>query len=82
MQVRVLFFGMLKDLTGRESESLSLTEPATLNDVVRHYEERVPGLKALLPAIALSINQEYAGLQSQLRPGDEIAMLPPVSGGL
>jgi len=82
MQVRVLFFGMLKDLAGRESESLNLAEPATLEDVVRHYEERLPGLRGLLPAIALSINQEYAPRHSQLKPGDEIALLPPVSGGL
>jgi MoaE-MoaD fusion protein len=81
MQIRVLFFGMLKDLAGRSSESLSLPEPATLSDVLRHYEERIPRLRAMVPSIAMSINQEYARPESELKAEDEIALLPPVSGG-
>lgn len=81
MQIRVLFFGILKDLTGREAESLTLSEHATLADVLRHYEEKNPRLQALTPSIAMSINQEYATLESKLESGDEIALLPPVSGG-
>ena len=42
MQVRVLFFGILKDLAGRPSESLSLPENATLGDVLSHYEQTIP----------------------------------------
>jgi molybdopterin converting factor subunit 1 len=81
MQVHVLFFGMLKELAGRASESLSLPDDATLNDVLGHFANQIPGLEALRPAIAMSINQEYAGPGSKLKPGDEIALLPPVSGG-
>jgi len=82
MQIRVLFFGVLKDLVGREADSLSIPEFATLNDVLRHYIERNPRLQELTPSIATSINQEYATLDSRLKAGDEIAFLPPVSGGL
>lgn len=81
MEIRVLFFGMLKDLIGRSSDSLSLPEHATLSDVLRHYEERMPRLRAMVPSIAMSINQEYARPESRLKAGDEIALLPPVSGG-
>ncbi|MGH9500389.1 MAG: molybdenum cofactor biosynthesis protein MoaE [Terriglobales bacterium] len=81
MQVRVLFFGMLKDLTGRSCESLDLPESATLRDLLSHYEHEIPRLKALAASLATSINQEYAPLESQLSPGDEVALLPPVSGG-
>ncbi|MGH9600898.1 MAG: molybdenum cofactor biosynthesis protein MoaE [Terriglobales bacterium] len=81
MQVRVLFFGQLKDLTGRASDSLTLPEGSTLADLLAHYECGFPRLKALLPAIALSINQEYAPPGSALRDQDEVALLPPVSGG-
>jgi len=81
MQVRVLFFGMLKDLAGRGAESLSLPEGATLSDLLGHFGKEIPGLEALLPSIAMSINQEYAGPESKLSPGDEVALLPPVSGG-
>ncbi len=81
MQVHVLFFGMLKDLTGRESESLNLPENATLEDVLNHYEEQIPRLKDFAASMAMSVNQEYSGLDTKLNPGDEVALLPPVSGG-
>jgi molybdopterin converting factor subunit 1 len=82
MQVRVLFFGMLKDLAGRPSESLNLPDNATLDDVLQHYEARVPRLKDFAASIAMSINQEYAAPDAKLKSGDEIALLPPVSGGV
>ncbi len=81
MQVRILFFGMLKDLAGRANDSLSLPEGATLADVLNHYEQRIPRMKDFLPSIAASVNQEYAGPGVKLKPNDEIALLPPVSGG-
>jgi molybdopterin synthase catalytic subunit len=81
MVIRVLFFGMLKDLAGVASDSLELPHGATLSDALRHYESRIPRLKDLLPSIAVSVNQEYAGRDVALSPGDEVALLPPVSGG-
>jgi len=80
MQVRVLFFGVLKDLTGRSSDTLSLPEHATAADVITHYAQRLPK-PGVLSSIAISINQHYAHPEERLRPGDEIALLPPVSGG-
>jgi molybdopterin synthase catalytic subunit len=81
MVIHVLFFGMLKDLAGAPSDSLELKSDATLADVLRHYESHIPRLKELLPSIAVSINQEYASHDVPLREGDEVALLPPVSGG-
>lgn len=81
MQVRVLFFGMLKDLAGRDGEVLQLPEHATLSDVFMHYEEMNPRLGELAASIAISVNQQFAGPDSSLREGDEVAFLPPVSGG-
>jgi molybdopterin synthase catalytic subunit/molybdopterin converting factor small subunit len=79
MQIRVLFFGMLKDIAGRTSDSLTLPENATLSDVLSHYEQAIP--RELMSSLAMSVNQEYAGPEARLRPGDEVALLPPVSGG-
>jgi molybdopterin synthase catalytic subunit len=79
MQIRVLFFGMLKDLAARTSDSLTLPEDATLGDVLQHYEQAIP--RDLRAALAMSVNQEYAGPDARLRDGDEVALLPPVSGG-
>ena len=82
MRVRVLFFGVLKDLAGKASDSISLPENATLGDVLTHYEELIPRLKDTAASLAMSVNQEYAGPGTRLRPGDEVALLPPVSGGV
>ena len=81
MQIRVLFFGVLKDLAGKASDSLSLPENATLEDVLSHYEQVIPRLKETAASLAMSVNQEYAEPATRLRPGDEVALLPPVSGG-
>jgi MoaE-MoaD fusion protein len=81
MVIRVLFFGMLKDLAGAPSDSLELKSDATLADVLRHYESKIPQLKQFLPSIAVSVNQEYASHDVPLCEGDEVALLPPVSGG-
>jgi len=81
MQVRVLFFGALRDLAGRSHDALTLPEGARLSDLLAHYEAAVPRLKDFLPAIALSINQEYAPPGAALHDQDEVALLPPVSGG-
>jgi MoaE-MoaD fusion protein len=82
MRVQVLFFGMLKDITGRTSECLELPEGATVADLLRHYELQMPRLQALLPSVALSVNQHYAGPGTVLGHNDEVGLLPPVSGGL
>ena len=81
MRVQVLFFGMLKDIVGRASESLELRDPATVADVLDHYGQRVPELRKLFASVALSVNQDYAGPETVLGPNDEVGLLPPVSGG-
>ena len=81
MQIRVLFFGVLKDLAGRSSEELNLPENATAGDVLQHYERSLAGLNGKLSSIAISVNQEYSTADAKLKSGDEVALLPPVSGG-
>jgi len=80
--VKVLFFGMLKDITGMRDDSLSLGEGAQLRAVFDHYAARFPRLKELAPSIVLARNQQFASLDAAVEDGDEIAFLPPVSGGL
>ncbi|MGH9565909.1 MAG: molybdopterin converting factor subunit 1 [Candidatus Angelobacter sp.] len=82
MQIRVLFFGMLKDSAGRETEILDVPEGSTIGEVATQYAEQFPGIKALLPSLAVAVNQEYAAPETKLKDGDEVAFLPPVSGGL
>ena len=81
MRVRVLFFGMLKDLAGKSADVLDLHEGATVRDVLAHYEAQIPHLKRAMGSVALAVNQEYASPDAKLRQNDEVALLPPVSGG-
>jgi len=81
MRVRVLFFGVLKDLAGVGADTLTIGDDAFVGDVLSHYEKQIPELKLLLSSIAVSVNRQYAGPEVRLHPGDEIALLPPVSGG-
>jgi molybdopterin synthase catalytic subunit len=82
MRVRILFFGLLKDLVGKSSDSLELPEGALVRDVLEHYSSRVPQLKTSLTSIAVAVNQQYASAETRLNSDDEVALLPPVSGGL
>lgn len=81
MRVQILFFGMLKELAGRASDTIELAEGASVADVLRHYESQIPRLKETLSSLALAVNQQYAGPDAKLNAGDEVALLPPVSGG-
>jgi molybdopterin synthase catalytic subunit len=81
MRVRVLFFGMLKELAGTSADAIEMREGASVRDVLLHYESRIPQLKSALSSLALAVNQQYASPDTQLNPDDEIALLPPVSGG-
>lgn len=81
MRVRVLFFGMLKDLVGDASVAVELREGATLQDLLVDCRVRFPRLRDSLPSLAMAVNQEYSGPDTRLKDNDEIALLPPVSGG-
>jgi molybdopterin synthase catalytic subunit len=82
MQVRVLFFGALKELVKEDSEVVFLPERASVENLLEHYRQERPTLKEWLKSIAVSVNHEYAAQSRELSDGDEVGLLPPVSGGL
>jgi molybdopterin synthase catalytic subunit len=82
MKVRVLFFGTAHDLTGFGQEDLDLAEGEHLEDLRRYYEGRFPRLKEMGATVLVAVNQEVAEPAAVLHEGDEVAFLPPVSGGL
>jgi molybdopterin synthase catalytic subunit len=81
MQVRVLFFGILKDIAGKARDEVSLPEGATVRDLLSHYAQDAK-LKGMLGSIAVALNQEYAARTAGLHEQDEVGLLPPVSGGV
>jgi len=81
MQVRVRYLGMLKEICGRDGESVVLPDSATLGDLYFTLQHRIPQLEQFHRAIALAVNYEYSDNQATLHDGDEVALIPPVSGG-
>jgi molybdopterin synthase catalytic subunit len=81
MRVRVLFFGVLKDLAGKSADEIELREGSRVSDVLQHYRTQAPEIGKLFSSIALAVNQQYAGPDAILKASDEVALLPPVSGG-
>ena len=82
MKIKVLLFGLLKDIAGRSSETLELGDGAVVRDVLAYYSQTIPRFEALIPGLAISVAEEYARPDRALREGDEVGLLPPVSGGL
>jgi len=81
MQVRVLYLGMLRDIAGRDREVVALAEGACLRDLYAELESRFPKLAGFRNSIALALNQEYSNAAAELHDKDEVALIPPVSGG-
>jgi MoaE-MoaD fusion protein len=81
MKINVLLFGVLRELAGRSSETIELAEAARAREVLSYYARQFPRFEAMIPALAISVNREYSEADRVLRPGDEVALLPPVSGG-
>jgi molybdopterin converting factor subunit 1 len=81
VRVKVLFFGMLKDIVGRSEDNIEVADGARLESVFTCYARQFPRLTDLQSSIVLARNQEFCDRSAAIREGDEIAFLPPVSGG-
>ncbi|MCA1732762.1 MAG: molybdopterin converting factor subunit 1 [Acidobacteria bacterium] len=81
MQIRLLLFAAVRDIVGTDEMTVELDEgstPSTLWETLRAKHDR---LAAYTTPPMVAINQEYADPASPLRDGDEVAFIPPVSGG-
>jgi len=81
IRVKVLFFGRLKELTGRAEDSIEFSDAKTIEQLFAFYAARHPELAKYRSSVVASRNQEFAAWDTALRSGDEVAFLPPVSGG-
>ena len=82
MQVTVLFFGMLKDIVGKAEDGITVEDGSSIGRLYELYAARFPKLAEHSSSILFSRNREFAGWGEPLRDGDEVAFLPPVSGGI
>jgi len=81
MRVTVRLFARLKDLAGSGELVRDVTAPATVQTVWIGLVNDVPALSEYEKAMSVAVNAEYARMGAAVSDGDEVAFLPPVSGG-
>ena len=81
MRIRVMFFGRLKEIVGLAEDHIEIPEGALVEDVFARFGQQHLGLSDFRSSLVASVNQEFSDWSAVLKSGDEVAFLPPVSGG-
>lgn len=81
MRVTVRLFARLRDIAGATELSRDVAEPATAAAIWSGLVTEFPEFAPYEGSVSCAINADYARLTSAIRDGDEVAFLPPVSGG-
>ena len=81
MELNIRLFATLKDRAGQGHILVRLDEPATVQTVLAAIVTQYPALATAVSSSIVSVNKAFAGEDTAVRPGDEIAIFPPVSGG-
>jgi molybdopterin converting factor subunit 1 len=81
MQIRALFFASYRDIAGTDEMEVDLPSGASVSDLVVRLRGRGDAWRSLPPQPAVAVNLTYAPLATTLADGDEVAFIPPVSGG-
>jgi len=81
IHVHVKLFAIARDLAGADSVSLALPEGSIAEDALNSLFERYPALRSWSEHLRVAVNREYSSTSSLLHDGDELAIIPPVSGG-
>jgi molybdopterin converting factor subunit 1 len=81
MRITVRFFAVLRDKTGIGESQIEIEPGSTVASAADALAGTFPAIRDSLPRVAFAVNQEYSKPQDLLREGDELALIPPVSGG-
>jgi len=81
VRIRVLHFALLREKTGTGEETLELPDGATAGEAAAALVARHPGIAAVRAGSRLAVNLAFAREDAVLHDGDELALIPPVSGG-
>ena len=79
--VRIKFFAFARDLAGCSETNVTLTERTRVSEILDLLSVSYPALHELGPYMRIAVNCEYVHGDYQLRENDEVALIPPVSGG-
>jgi molybdopterin synthase sulfur carrier subunit len=81
MKIRVLFFASLRERLHMSEADHDLKDGSTVAELWADLCDRSPGLRDMAASISFAVNQEYVDRATVLHDGDEVALIPPVSGG-
>lgn len=81
MKIQILFFASMRDIVGDRKLEWELPEGATVGQLRRDLVSRFPDMAAMAHILSMAVNGEYADNSVALQTGDEVAVIPPVSGG-
>jgi molybdopterin synthase sulfur carrier subunit len=80
MEVKILAFGIARDILGGSAISVSTTTEPTVGQLLELLNERYPAFRELT-SLAIAVNADYAEVDQQIKAGDEVVIIPPVAGG-
>lgn len=81
MRVRVLFFALLREKAKVDATDWELPADATVAALWRDVVATYPALEPFSASVSFAVNEEYRDRDCRLHDGDEVALIPPVSGG-
>lgn len=81
MKLRVLFFSVLRDITGTDEIELEVPDGATMGELLAQVEARWPKIAEWQGSLLLALDQTYVKRDEPLHDGGEVAIMPPVQGG-
>ena len=81
MNVRVRLFAVARQLAGRDLVEVDVDEPATVSKLRTRLAAEIPALGEVLPHVTFAIGTRYVGDSAAIANGDDLACIPPVSGG-
>jgi molybdopterin converting factor subunit 1 len=81
MRVTIRLFARLRDLAGSGELTREISDPATAHTVWRSLTTEIPALLEYERTLSVAVNAEYSRMAAAVHDGDEVAFLPPVSGG-
>ena len=81
LNIKVLFFASCRDLIGTGERKMTLPDGATVTDLISKLAMEQTRFTDMAPSLMVSVNQAYVERDAELQDGDEVAFIPPVSGG-
>jgi molybdopterin converting factor subunit 1 len=81
MKVNIKYFSVCHEMLGRHEEDMELPEGSVVMDILKILEDEWPEIAEYYEVMQISVNWEYANETTALSDGDEVALIPPVTGG-